>query len=131
MRKSILLLQALSLACNAGRLVAQGKSVRYLVEQQSFQEALRRSQLEVVLHIKQQGQLNPVGLGTVALQQLLHNEAVELAVSDADGREALKLGLVCTPQIPWASFTKRKVFVLGWPALVLVCSGVSKQQLLT
>ena len=111
--------------------MAQGKSVRYLVEQQSFQEALRRSQLEVVLHVKQQGQLNPVGLGTVPLRQLLYSEAVELAVSDASGREAMKLSLVCTPQIPWASFTKRKVPVLDWPALVVVCSGVCKQQLLT
>ena len=86
----------------------QCKSVRYLVELQTFQ-ALLQAHLEVFLHAKQAGQLGMIGQAMVPLQQLLQFEAINVAVVDTNGTVALMLSLSCTPQIPWASFPKQKV----------------------
>ena len=102
-----------TLSCNplAGCLVKQCKSVRYLVEQQTFQTLLQ-AQLEIFLHAKQDGQLSMIGQATVPLQQLLQFKAVDVAILDANGTAALRVSLSCTKHIPWASFRKQKVRIL-------------------
>ena len=94
--------QGFTLPVLAGQLITLSKTVRYLVEEESF-DLLKGSQLEASLHVRQSDGFGPAAGGSVPLLQLLQSRTADLALLDSTGQAQVSLSLECSPQIPWAS----------------------------